>query len=143
MLYLLCCSFCIPRMLCTTYRNSSLPYRPVSCNLHILNAPLARIYFFLISPLKPLFLIYSKLPEHQLRDALIVSHLDSFHRRLPAVTVFFPKHAPNPRASVISVNDTNPADAFFRSMYLHIDCPFCLLCVFSMHVYLYDSARMP
>ena len=57
--------------------------------------------------------------------------------------VFFPKHAPNPRASVISVNDTNPADAFFRSMYLHIDCPFCLLCVFSMHIYLYDSARMP
>lgn len=50
--FLLCCScyavliipyFFIPRMLCTTYRISSLPYRLVSCNLHIPNVSLVHI----------------------------------------------------------------------------------------------------
>ena len=33
------------------------------------------------------------------------------------------------------------APAFSRRMYLHIDCLFRFLCVFSVYVYLYDSAR--
>ena len=33
------------------------------------------------------------------------------------------------------------APAFSRRMYLHIDCLFRFFCVFSVYVYLYDSAR--
>ena len=43
MSFLLSRSFYVPCMLCTTYCNSSLPYRPVYCNLHILNVSLVRI----------------------------------------------------------------------------------------------------
>lgn len=129
---------------------SSLPYRPPSCNLHIqtssrvcsVPAPVSASFIrSLYPPSLYVFLLSSELPDYQLRNSLIVSHLNSFYRRLPSVTVFLTEHAPNPRAAVISVYDTNPVNAFSRRMYLHIDCLFRFLCVFSVYVYLYDSAR--
>lgn len=132
----------VPVMLCTAGCISSLPYRPPSCNLHIHTS--SRVCILYPQPLSPslyVFLLSSKLPDYQLRNSLIVSHLNSFYRRLPSVTVFLTEHAPNPRAAVISVYDTNPVNAFSRRMYLHIDCLFRFLCVFSVYVYLYDSAR--
>lgn len=140
----------VPVMLCTAGCISSLPYRPPSCNLHIhtssrvcsVPAPVSASFIrSLYPPSLYVFLLSSKLPDYQLRNSLIVSHLNSFYRRLPSVTVFLTEHAPNPRAAVISVYDTNPVNAFSRSMYLHIDCLFRFLCVFSVYVYLYDSAR--
>lgn len=132
----------VPVMLCTAGCISSLPHRPPSCNLHIHTS--SRVCILYPQPLSPslyVFLLSSKLPDYQLRNSLIVSHLNSFYRRLPSVTVFLTEHAPNPRAAVISVYDTNPVNAFSRRMYLHIDCLFRFLCVFSVYVYLYDSAR--
>ena len=129
---------------------SSLPYRPPSCNLHIqtsshvcsVPAPVSASFIrSLYPPSLYVFLLSSKLPDYQLRNSLIVSHLNSFYRRLPSVTVFLTEHAPNPRAAVISVYDTNPVNAFSRRMYLHTDCLFRFLCVFSVYAYLYDSDR--
>ena len=100
---------------------SSLPYRPPSCNLHIqtsshvcsVPAPVSASFIrSLYPPSLYVFLLSSKLPDYQLRNSLIVSHLNSFYRRLPSVTVFLTEHAPNPRAAVISVYDTNPVNAF-------------------------------
>ena len=105
---------------------SSLPYRPPSCNLHIqtsshvcsVPAPVSASFIrSLYPPSLYVFLLSSELPDYQLRNSLIVSHLNSFYRRLPSVTVFLTEHAPNPRAAVISVYDTNPVNAFSRRMY--------------------------
>jgi hypothetical protein len=119
---------------------------PVSapCLLRVCSVPAPVSASFIRSLYPPslyVFLLSSELPDYQLRNSLIVSHLNSFYRRLPSVTVFLTEHAPNPRAAVISVYDTNPVNAFSRRMYLHIDCLFRFLCVFSVYVYLYDSAR--
>ena len=154
MSFLLCCSimlffYTVPLSIShVMYAGciSSLPYRPPSCNLHIqTSSHVCSVSASFIRSLYPpslyVFLLSSELPDYQLRNSLIVSHLNSFYRRLPSVTVFLTEHAPNPRAAVISVYDTNPVNAFSRRMYLHIDCLFRFLCVFSVYVYLYDSAR--
>ena len=149
---LLYSSFEVPVMLCTqaalvVYHTGPLLaisiFRPAPmsapCLLPCLH-PLSAAFI-------PVPILYSSYHQNSLIttvcNSLIVSHLNSFYRRLPSVTRFLPtEHAPNPRAAVISVYDTNPVNAFSRRMYLHIDCLFRFpLCFFPCTSISMDSAR--